>query len=60
MDEKFEKLGQAIDRVNNVAHGLLIPMPADFHVRQLKELLPEIVEELKAAFVEVAGENPWD
>jgi hypothetical protein len=30
------------------------------HVEQLKILLPEVVAELKAAFVKVTGQNPWD
>lgn len=59
MDEANEKLGQAIERLENVAGALVLPMRADFHLAQLKVLLPEIVAELKAAFVEVTGENPW-
>ena len=55
-----EKLGQAIDRVDNLAAGLEIPLPASMHVEQLKILLPEIVAELKAGFVEATGENPWE
>lgn len=60
MDYKLEMLGQAIDRVDNLSHGLVIPMPADFHLQQLKKILPEVVKELKAGFVAVTGENPWD
>jgi exonuclease V gamma subunit len=55
-----EKLGQAIDRVESLASGLDMPMPAEFHLQQLKKLLPEIVEELKAGFVQTTGENPWE
>jgi len=54
------KLGETIDRLDNVAHALQLAMPADFHVRQMKQLLPEIVQELKKNFVEVTGENPWE
>ncbi len=60
MDDKLEKLGMAIDRVDNLAHGLLLDMPAEFHVEQLKKILPEVVEELKKGFTESTGENPWD
>ena len=60
MDDKLEMLGQAIDRVDSLTHGLVIPMPADFHLQQLKKILPEVVKELKAGFVAVTGENPWD
>jgi len=60
MEDNFEKLGQLIDSIENLAHGLNIPMPSDFHVSQLKKLLPKKVEELKAVFVEITGENPWN
>ena len=60
MDEKYEPLGQTIDRVNNILHALVIPMPAEFHLNMLKELLPEIVDELRAGFVKATGENPWE
>ena len=60
MDDKLEMLGQAIDRVDSLAHGLVMPMPADFHLQQLKKILPEVVKELKAGFVAVTGENPGD
>jgi hypothetical protein len=59
MDNASEKLGQAIDRVDNMANALNIPMPAEFHIEQFKSTLPEIVAELKSAFAELTGENPW-
>jgi len=59
MNDKTETLGSAIDRVDSLAFGLQIPLPAEMHVEQLKKLLPEIVEELKKGFVKVTGENPW-
>lgn len=60
MEEAKELLGQAIDRVDSLAGGLNFPLPGDFHVRQLKQILPEVVEELKSGFVAVTGENPWE
>lgn len=60
MEEKFEKLGQLIDSLENLSCGLNIPMPAEFHVNQLKTILPEKVEEFKKVFVEIVGENPWE
>jgi hypothetical protein len=60
MDEAQESLGIAIDRVDSLAHGLQLPMPAEFHIRQLKNLLPDVVKDLKQGFVAVTGENPWE
>lgn len=55
-----EKLASAIDRLENISAALNIPMPAEFHVKQFKELLPEIITEIKEGFEESTGENPWD
>jgi hypothetical protein len=60
MEEKFETLGQLIDSIDNLAHALTIPMPAQFHVDSLKSLLPEKVAELKKVYIEITGENPWE
>lgn len=60
MDNKFEKLGQLIDSIDSLVHALSIPMSAEFHIQQLKTILPEKVKELKESFIEIAGENPWD
>ncbi len=54
-----EKLGQAIDRVDNILFALKMPLPDAMHVQVLRNSLPEIVEDLKAGFVEATGENPW-
>ena len=58
-EESKEELGQAIDRVDNLAHALLLPLPAQMHVDSIKSILPEVVEELKAAYIKATGENPW-
>lgn len=60
MTQDMEELGQAIDRVSNLDGALQLPMPAQFHVDQLKKIIPECVAELRAAFVKVTGENPWE
>lgn len=60
MTEEMENLGQAIDRVDSLAHGLQLPLHDHMHVEQLKVLLPEVVAELKKAFVALTGENPWE
>lgn len=59
-EQSENELGEAIDHLDNLTHALLLPMPADFHVRQLKESLPEVVKELKHGFVGVTGDNPWE
>lgn len=60
MDNKFEKLADLIESLDNLAHALQLPVPAQMHVDGLKDSLPETVQELKNVFVELTGENPWD
>lgn len=60
MEEKFEKLGQLIDSLDNIVHALNIPMTDNFHVKQIKVILPVKVDEFKKLFVEITGDNPWD
>lgn len=60
MEDKFEKLGQLIDSIDSLAHGLKLSVNPQFHINQLLTILPEKVEELKEVFVEITGENPWE
>lgn len=55
-----DKLAEAIETVDNLAHSIQLPMYAQFHVDILKESLPEVVKALKEGFVQATGENPWE
>lgn len=59
MEEKYEKLGQLIDRVENLQFALNLQIPAEIHLEGIKGSLPEIVKEMKESFVEITGNNPW-
>ncbi|MDC2179191.1 hypothetical protein [Bacteroides thetaiotaomicron] len=54
-----EEFGETIDTIDNLLGALEIPMPSEFHVKQMKHELKEISEKLKRIFVEEEGENPW-
>lgn len=58
-EDAINELGELIDKLDNYNHALLLPMPADFHVKQFKESLPGLVKDFKKAFTSVTGENPW-
>jgi hypothetical protein len=60
MEAKYETLGQLIDSLESLAYGIDIPMSADFHIQQLKNILPQMVIDFKKSFVEITGENPWE
>ncbi|MEL5895914.1 hypothetical protein AAE250_20760 [Bacteroides sp. GD17] len=55
-----EEFGETIDTIDNLLGALEIPMPAEFHVSQMKRELKEVSEKLKRIYVEEEGENPWD
>jgi hypothetical protein len=59
MEEKFERLGQLIDRIENLSFALNMSIPDNIHVQSFRESLPEIVKKLKESFIEITGENPW-
>jgi hypothetical protein len=59
-EKQEDQLGQDIEKLDNLAHALLLAMPAEFHVRQLKSMLPEVVAEMKKHYAEAFGWNPWE
>jgi hypothetical protein len=49
--EKYEQLGIALDRLDNLIASLvnLRTLPDSIHVSALREKLPEVIAELRAA-----------
>lgn len=60
MNDKFEKLGQLIDSLDNLAHTIQLPISDHIHLDQMRMHLPEKVKALKESFIEITGENPWE
>lgn len=61
LEEHKEELGQTIDRLDGFGAMLKNPfMPAELHVKALKDLIPEIVEDFKDHFAKIFGEDPWE
>lgn len=59
-DEQIDQLGRLADQLDNLIGAMDLPMPATFHVGQLKQTLPEIAAAIKQLVVDVSGENPWE
>lgn len=47
-DEKMQ-VAKVIDDLESILAGLNIPLPAPFHIEQIKSLLPEKIDTLKKA-----------
>ena len=60
MSEGREQFGEQIDKLDNLASALKLPLRAEMHVTQLKMALPEVVDALKKAYVFEFGDNPWE
>lgn len=59
MTNEQEQLGQQIDTLDSLAHALNMPLPPEMHVNTLRTVLPDLVTDMRAAFVALTGENPW-
>lgn len=55
-----DDFGALIDRLDNLAHALKLPLKDSMHVTQLRIELPNLVKDFKAAYVNEMGENPWE
>ncbi|PZP26678.1 MULTISPECIES: hypothetical protein [Pseudomonas] len=55
----MEQLAEQIDRLDNFAAGLELPLPEHLHLQAMRDGLPEIVTELKNAFITAGGDDYW-
>jgi hypothetical protein len=58
-EAQLKKLGNLVDRIDNLVHAGDIPMLDATRVKALGEALPDLHSELKTLYVEIAGEDPW-
>lgn len=58
-EENANKLGNAIDRLENFIGALQLQLPDKMHVDQLKNSLPELAAELKEVSIAETGVNEW-
>jgi len=56
----MERIAEAIDTLENLIAATSMPIPNDLIVEALREALPELHTELKAAYLEAGGFNVWE
>lgn len=56
----MEEIAEQIDKLENLAAALQMPMPDRIHVQAFRAALPEIITELKAGYLAAGGENHWE
>lgn len=54
-----DEFAEVIDTIDTLLGAMEIPMPAEFHVKQMKRELKEVSEKLKRIYVEEEDEDPW-
>lgn len=59
-EENLEKLGLLKDRIDTLLASLLLPVPNDFHIKQMKGILPELSKEAKDIYTAEGGEDIWN
>jgi hypothetical protein len=57
--DELTALGEQADRIDSLVAGLVMPLPAQFHLDQLREILPDISNRIKRLVVQTSGEDPW-
>lgn len=57
--ESMEVLGEQIETLDNLLGAMALPMPAEFHLTQLRGLLPKVSAALKRVYVTETGDDPW-
>jgi hypothetical protein len=60
MNENLEKIAQTADELDSLMGSLMLPMPDELHIEQIKEILPEKIKAIKEAIIDEIGENPWE
>lgn len=58
-EEQKEAIGQAVDRLDSLAHGIALPIPPSTHVDAFRSLLSGIVADLKSG-LKAIGFDAWD
>ena len=54
-----DEFTEVVDTIDNLLGAMKNPMPAEFHVKQMKHELKEVSDRLKRIYVEEEDENPW-
>lgn len=59
-DEQLDKIGTTAERIESMLAATLMPLPADFHLKQIKSISADIAGELKKLYTEISGNDPWE
>lgn len=59
-DEQLEKLGELVDKADNLIAASRLAVSPAIHVEGLRGGLVEIRAALREIYIEIANDNPWE
>ena len=58
--EQLEELGRLADMANNLAAASQLPVSPVIHIAGMRQGLIDIDRALKALYIEITGDDPWE
>jgi hypothetical protein len=58
-EQALERMGQLIDKLDSIGMSMQMPVPAEIHLKALRESVPEIRNEIRAIYDQLGGEDVW-
>jgi hypothetical protein len=58
-DEALVEIAEALERLDNLTAALGMTLDPAIHVAGLREALPEVKAEIKAAYLKLGGVDHW-
>ena len=55
----MDEIAEVIETLDNLIFAMSINLPAQTHLDALRESLPEQRDKLKAAYIDLGGEDHW-
>lgn len=59
MEQQLDQLAEVISTLDNLIAAMTLKMPADIHLRCLKESLPDVRQQLMTTYIELGGFDHW-
>ena len=55
----MEQIAEVIERLDNILGAMQMPFPDSTHMSGLREILPDVRNQLLEAYLKLGGENFW-
>jgi hypothetical protein len=59
MSARAQQIASVEKRIDNLIGAMQLPLPAQYHLDQLKLVLPELRDTLRLIYIAETGDDPW-